>query len=88
MPSGHSHTGVLRAPVGQETVQRSRLQHGAGQGMRAQCGGLFQYTDAGVRLELFQTDGKRQPRRPGADDQIVVLHLFTLGHGKSKWLKH
>ena len=70
----------LRPPVRQQLVQCARLQHGAGQGMRAQLGCLVEHADAHLAIvlrgELAQSDGGGQPRRAGTDDDHVELHAL------------
>jgi hypothetical protein len=76
---------ALRLPVGDQLVQRARLEHRAGQDVRADLGALFDQAHAelpaGRRGELLQADRAREARRPAADDHDVVLHRFAL-HGR------
>ena len=66
------------APVRDQFVERARLQHRARQDMRADFRALLDDADADLGLgggrELLQTDRRREPRRPGPDDDHVVFH--------------
>ena len=69
-------------PVGQQLVQRPRVEHGAGQDMRADLRALLQNADldvaAAFRGKLLQADRGGQARRAGADDHHVVFHRFAV----------
>ena len=77
------------APVRQEPVEPDRIDDRAGENMGADFGAFLDDDDAGVRRQLLQADRRGEPRRPGADDDDVVIHRlarrqivfhFTLGH--------
>ena len=70
---------TLLLPVGDEFVQRARLDHGAGQDVAADLAGLFHQADRHVGGQLLQPDRRRQAGRPAADDHHVELHRFPLG---------
>ena len=61
----------------------SRLDHRAGQDLRADRRGLLDHADADVGLELLQADRERQPGRPGADGDDVVFHDVAFAHAGS-----
>ena len=66
--------GVLGAPFRQQRIERSRLEHAAGQRMRAHRGRLLQQADREVRLLLLEPDGAGKTGGTAADDDDVVLH--------------
>ncbi len=68
----------LRAPAGQQGIHAGRIDHGAGEDMRADLGALLQHDDRQIRIDLFQADRGGEPRRAGADDDDVELHAFAL----------
>ena len=69
---------------------RDRIDHRAGEDMRADLGTFLQHADrdlvAGFRRELFQPDRRRQPGWPAAHDDDVIFHALALnffGHPES-----
>ena len=68
--------GVL-APVRDQLVERDRIDHRAGQNMRADLGALLHHDDVEIGIELLQPDRRRQAGRPGADDHDVEFHGFA-----------
>jgi hypothetical protein len=55
---------ILLAPVGQQFIQRARIDHRARKDMRADLAALFQHADREIGLELFQPDRGGEPGRP------------------------
>jgi hypothetical protein len=55
--------------------------------MGAHLRAFFKNADAGIKLlfqgQLFKTYGRGQAGRAGADDNHVIVHLFTL-HDQSR----
>ena len=76
---------ALRLPVGQELVQRARIDDRARKDVRADLRALFEQADgdfaAGLRGELLQADRRGEPRGAAADDHDVVFHGFALHDG-------
>jgi hypothetical protein len=74
--------GVALLPVGQQFVEAARLQHGAGQDVRADLRALLDQADrhlpAGLRGELLEADGAGEPGGSAADDDHVILHSLPL----------
>ncbi len=79
---GRVERGAALAPVRDQFVERARFQHRARQDMRADLRALLDDADAdlglGRRRELLQPDRRREPRRPGPDDDHVILHPLAL----------
>ena len=67
----------LVAPAGQQPVDADRIDHRAGQDMRADLGALFQHDDGKLGIDLLQPDRGGETGRPGADDHHVELHAFA-----------
>jgi hypothetical protein len=69
-------------PVREQLVDRDRVHHGAGQDVGADLGSLLEHADAhlspALRCELLDTDRRREPGGPTADDDDVVFHRFAL----------
>ena len=74
---GNERRGAL-APVGEELVERARLEDGAREDVGADLRALLDDADrnlaAGRRGELLQADRGGEARRPGADHDHVVFH--------------
>jgi hypothetical protein len=79
-------TGVLKrrvflAPLRQQLVEGNRIDHGAGQDVRANLGAFLQDHDADVFAffigDLFQTDRGGQTCRASADDHHIHVHAFA-----------
>ena len=77
---------ALVPPVGNQFVERARLDDRARQDMRADLGPLLDNADADLSLlprgQLLQPDCRAQPGWPATDDDNVELHRFA-GHGIS-----
>ena len=75
---------VFLSPIGNELVQRARLQHRAGENVRADFRAFFYQADIDFALllrgDLFQPQSRRQPRRPAADNQHIKLQNFAFAH--------
>jgi hypothetical protein len=78
---GHLDRRALVLPVGDQPVQRRRVQHGARQDMRANLRALFQHHHVEIGIELFEPDRRRQARRPRPDDHNVIVHFLARGPG-------
>jgi hypothetical protein len=81
---------LLAAPFRNEAIEPDRIDHRAGENMRADLGALFHHDDGDVRRELLEPDRGGEPGRPGADDDDVELHRLAGGklrcvHG---WLRN
>ncbi len=63
-------------PVGDQLVQRPRLQHRAGQDMRPHFRAFFDDADGNLRIQLTDADGGGQARRPRAYDHHIEFHGF------------
>ena len=73
-------------PVRDQLVQRPRLDHRAGEDMRAHFAALLHHANRRIRSQLFQPDRRRETRRPGANDHHIEFHLLAchaLGHIRS-----
>ena len=68
-------------PVGQQLVQRARIENGPRQDMGADLGALLDQADGkfgpGLSGKLLQADRRRQPCRAAADDDDIELHAFA-----------
>ena len=82
VPDRHVQRRAFFLPVGDQRIETGRIQHRARKDMRANFGTLFQHDHVQVRIQLFQANGRRQPRRAGTDDHNVIFHrfAFNLGH--------
>ena len=71
-----------RLPIGQQLVERNRVDDRAGQDVRADRRAFFQHADADLVLplarELLQANRRRQAGGTGADDHHIELHRFAL----------
>ena len=68
--------GVL-APIRNQFVERHRIDHRAGQNMRADFRALLHHDHRQIGVELLQPDRSGEARRPGADDHDVEFHGFA-----------
>ena len=77
----HLERRALGLPVGDQLVERARLEHRARERVRAELGGLLEHADAelavALEAELAQADGCRQAGRAGAHDDDVELHALA-----------
>ena len=68
------------SPVGEQHLQRSRLEHRAGEYVRAHFRTLFQHANGnlppGLPRQLQNAAGRGQTRGSGADDDDVDFHGF------------
>ena len=91
MVLGHRH-GQRRAlvlPVGDQLVERDRVDHRARQDVRADLAALFEDADAKARgrprsASCFRRIAALSPAGPGADDHHVILHGFAFAHPLSR----
>ncbi len=67
------------APAGQEPVDADRVDHGAGEDMRAHFGALLQNHDREFRIDLLQPDRSRKTSRSRPDDHDVEFHALAFG---------
>ena len=72
----------VRGVVGEQFVERARVEDGAGKDVAAEFGGFFDQADAEVvpargRL-LLEPDRRGQTGGAAADDDDVKLHGFSL----------
>ena len=72
----HRHAGRRRrgAPVGHQRIERHRVEHRAGQRMRAEARRLLDHAHGAVGIELAQPQRAGESGRTGADDRHVVFH--------------
>ena len=80
------HRRAERFPIGDELVERDRIDDGAGKNMRADLRALLDDADGGLAArclrELLQADRGGEPGWPCADDHDVELHAFArVAHG-------
>ena len=68
--------GVL-APIRKQLVERHRIDHRAGQDVRADFRPLLHHDDRQIGIELLQPDRGGEAGRPGADDHDVEFHGFA-----------
>ena len=80
----HGQRAVQLAPVGQQLVERARIDDRAGQDVGADLGALFEDADAelapGFLGELLEADAGGEAGRAGADDHHVIGHRLAFGH--------
>ena len=83
---GHRH-GQRRAlvpPVGDQLVERARIDHRARQDMRADLAAFFEHADADLAAllgaKLLEADRRRQAGDAGADDDDIIFHRFAVAH--------
>ena len=70
---------VLAAPVGDQAIEPDRVDHRAGEDMRADLRALLHHDDGRFRRELLQPDRGGKAGRPGADDDDVEFHRLAGG---------
>ncbi len=70
----HVQRRAFFLPVGEEFVERARLEDRARQQMGPDLGAFFDDTDFQFRTFLLETAGGRQARGARAHDEYVVLH--------------
>jgi hypothetical protein len=75
-----------RLPVGQQLVQRARLEQRTREDVSADFRALLQYHDRQVGIQLFQANGRAQTRRTPTDNHYVILHRFPFHHRSSRFL--
>jgi hypothetical protein len=75
----HADRRRAASPVGEQLIERAGFKHRAGQGMRPQTGGLFQYADVQVGVELLQTNRAGEAGRAGSNDCNLVFHDIAGG---------
>jgi len=78
------HLGLQRAiriltPVGEQLVQRNRIDHRARQDMRADLGTLLDHDHVEIGIDLLEPDRRGKAGRTGADDHDVEFHGFARG---------
>ena len=70
---------LLAPPFRQQPVEADRIDHRAGEDVRADLRAFFQEHDGKLGVDLLQPDGGGQARRAGADHDHVVFHALALG---------
>src|SRR5262249_37732800 len=70
---------LLRAPFGQEAVEGNRIDHGAGQYVRADLGALLDHDDASLGRKLLEVDRSSKPGGSRADDHTIEFHRLARG---------
>ena len=65
---------IFAAPFRNETVEADRIDHRAGEDMRADLGALLDHDDGFVRCELLEPDRGGEAGRPGTDDHGIEFH--------------
>ena len=73
---------------GSSRSSADRVDHRAGEDVRADLGALLHDDDGDVGGALLEADGRRKPGGAGADDHDIEFHRlarrqFTVGHGLS-----
>jgi hypothetical protein len=78
--------GAARLPVREELRERHRIDHRAGEDVRADLRSLLDHAHGELaargRRQLLQPDRRGEARGAGAHDHDVVLHRFAIGHGE------
>ena len=73
--------GALVLPVGDQLVERARIEDRAGEDVRAHLRAFLEHADrdlpAALHGQLAQPDRRRQAGRPGAHDRDVEIHGFA-----------
>ena len=77
------HRAITHPPIGQQLVERLRIDHRAREDMRADFRALFKDTDSQIGIDLFEPDRRAKTRRPAADNDDIIRHRFTFTHGRS-----
>ena len=78
---GRRQGGRVVAPVGDQLIQRTRFEHGAGEDVGADLAALLDQADRRVRVQLLETDRGGEARRATPHDQHVEFHRLALyGH--------
>ena len=74
---------TFRFPIGNELIERARLDHRAGKDVRADFRAFLDHANGdlapGRRRQLLQPDRGTQARGAGADDDDVERHRFAVG---------
>ena len=71
---------ALVLPVGDQLVERDRIDHRARQDVRADGRGLLDHADAELGLELLEPDREGEAGGAGADRDHVVFHDIAFAH--------
>ena len=83
----HGERAVELAPVGQQLVERPRIDDRAGEDVGADLGAFFEDADGKLAArfggELLQADRGGEAGRAGADDDDVIGHRLPLSHSPS-----
>ena len=74
-----AHRRLLVPPFREEKIEPDRIDHRAGENMRADLGTLLHHDDGGFGRELLEPDRGGKAGRPGADDDNVELHRLASG---------
>jgi hypothetical protein len=76
------HRRALFAPVGHQSIQSNRVDHGAGQNVRARLRSLLKHHDGNIGAafgrKLLDADGGCEARWPRPDDDHVEFHPLPL----------
>ena len=65
-------------PVGDQLVQRNRVDDGTRQDVGANFRTLFEKAHGDIGRQLLQADGGGQPCGTGADDHDIIFHGLAL----------
>ena len=76
---GLERPGLVLTPIGEQSVEPERIDHGAGQDMRADLGPLLDHDDGEIGGDLLEADRGGKASGPRTDDHHVEIHTLALG---------
>ena len=80
----HGQRSAFILPVGDQFIERDRVDYRAGQDVRADLAAFFQDADRKIApraaCQVLQADRGAEPRRASPDDHDVILHGFAFAH--------
>ena len=77
---GFCHRAIHVAPLGEQFIERTRIDHRPRKDMRADFAAFFEHDDLEVLVDLLQPDRGCQACHATADDDDIAGHRFAFAH--------